>query len=151
MYVIISDTINFIKERNIFSFITCVNKLKGDKVTYDLLTYCMFIVDGEGYPSAIAYGLAKQSQSISNAFQVSNQNRFGESIQNKKPLENKPPPGAYTNVIPSNRMKSAIMGKLARATGHNQKYRGPGPAYYKPTVEPKATSYHLNVQNMWLR
>lgn len=73
------------------------------------------------------------------------------SIENKKPLENKPSPCDYTNIMPKKRIKSIIMGKLARATSEHNKYRGPGPAYYKPMIEPKSTSYHLNVQNMWMR
>jgi hypothetical protein len=100
-------------------------------------------------PGTIGYELSKQSQSHSNVFQVSNKDRFGDNVMPKKPLEVRPPPGAYENVIPRKRIKNAAMGKVDRGIT-KVGYKAPGPAYYKPMVEPKSTSYHLNVQNRWM-
>lgn len=83
-------------------------------------------------------------------FLLSNNDRFGISIDRKRPYDSKPPPGAYDN-IPEKRVKYAMIHKGERQTSKRPKYKAPGPAYYKPMAEPKSISYHLNVQNLWMR
>ena len=102
-------------------------------------------------PGTIGYKARMQSKAFSNVFQVTNKDRFGENIENRKPLEVKPPPGAYdAEIIPKRRVPTYSMGKISTITKRRSKFKAPGPAYYKPLAEPKTTSYHLNVQNTWM-
>jgi len=101
--------------------------------------------------STIGFETGKQNRSFTNAFQVSNLDRFGRPIQNKTPIDVKPPPGAYDiNLNNKKKIVSYSMGKIMKSSNRKRKFKAPGPAYYKPLAEPKATSYHLNVQNMWM-
>lgn len=99
-------------------------------------------------PGTIAHDISKQNKTFTRPFQVTNQDRFGESIQAKKVKDLKPPPGAYDNVVPRKRIKSVLMGKSSRSTSQRVRYRAPGPAYYNPVMIPKSISYHLNVNNI---
>mmetsp|Transcript_8099 Transcript_8099/g.7174 ORF Transcript_8099/g.7174 Transcript_8099/m.7174 type:complete len:318 (+) Transcript_8099:345-1298(+) len=102
-------------------------------------------------PETIGYESSKPTQAFTNTFQVSNFDRFGEPIEKMAPIDLKPSPGAYnSSVIPKRKIVSYSMGKIVRATGKKTKFKAPGPAYYKPSLEPKANSYHLNVQNKWM-
>ena len=105
------------------------------------------------YPNTINYDQNKIKYA-SSMFLLSNKDRFGHPIQSTKPLENKPPPGAYnitqnTAAVTTNkRVKHALIYKpSARPL---TKFKAPGPAYYKPNSEPKIISHHLNVQNTWM-
>ena len=49
-------------------------------------------------PGTIANELSKQNKSLSNVFLISNNDRFGESVQPKKPKDMRPPPGNYESV-----------------------------------------------------
>lgn len=103
-------------------------------------------------PGTIGNEITKQPKSLSSVFLLSNTDRFGETLYDRKtkPKEMIPSPGAYNAPMPKRRVKHALIGKLARATSQRVKRRAPGPAYYKPMMDPKMTSYHLNVQNTWM-
>ena len=111
------------------------------------------------YPQTMNYEQNKtQIQCASSTFLLTNKDRFGCPIQAKKPLENKPPPGAYNVHSNTKRVKHALIYKKQAPT-HTLKEssttpmarpKAPGPAYYKPNLDPKVISHHLNIQNVWM-
>lgn len=103
-------------------------------------------------PNTIGYSTNQESHTFSNAFQVTNNDRFGDAIEKKRPHDQKPAPGAYdAKIIPRRKTVAYSMGRVIKNKPKLKRFKAPGPAYYKPLIEPKSTSYHLNAQNLWMR
>ena len=105
-------------------------------------------------PGTIYHDLSKQNKSLTNVFLLSNNDRFGDSVQTKRPKDMLPPPGYYDSLALKSRTNGAALDRSERITfktnSNTIKYKVPGPAYYKPATQPRFSSYHLNVQNHWM-
>lgn len=69
--------------------------------------------------------------------------RFGKSINSKKPVHTNPGPGSYyqERVI---KQKGGYLPKTPRKFDFIKPKQGPGPWYYKSTIEPKHISFRLD-------
>ncbi|OMJ76174.1 hypothetical protein SteCoe_24508 [Stentor coeruleus] len=106
------------------------------------------ITPGPGdYNLEIKYDLNRPSSMFVN----NEQDRFGKN-KNPKIKNDTPGPGQY--VKPEFTTKSKIKGAAFMSESERKcftiKRKPPGPAFYKPTYQPKKKSFHLKPENIWV-
>lgn len=87
----------------------------------------------------------------SSMFVPTDKNRFGVVVK-PKVLENTPGPGTYDK--PLEIEKTPVTGAVFKSGSErkwlNTEKKPPGPAFYKPMIQPKKKSFHLKPNNIWV-
>lgn len=87
----------------------------------------------------------------SSMFVNNEQDRFGKSI-NPKFKKDTPGPGQYVKpeAVHKSEIKGAVFMSESERKWFSTNRKPPGPAFYKPTYQPKKKSFHLKPENIWV-
>ena len=84
-------------------------------------------------------------------FASSEKNRFGEAVK-PRVSEYTPGPGEYSKaaVVEKAPVTGAVFMSESERKWFTTEKKPPGPAFYKPMMQPKKKSFHLKPNNIWV-